>query len=78
MLSDLTGLCGNEIGRIEFDGYHCFRRSSLSLCSKDRQLIFKEKLLNNVQVKVIRKLEKGNRFGNKNTIDNKINLSFVL
>ena len=50
----------------------------MSLCSKDRQLIFKEKLLNNVQIKVIRKLEKGNRFGNENTIDNKINLSFVL
>ena len=50
----------------------------MSLCSKDRQLIFKEKLLNNVQIKVIRKLEKGNRFGNENTIDNKINFCFVL
>ena len=45
---------------------------------QDRQLIFKKKLLRKVQAKVTRKLEKGNRFVNKHTIDNKINFSFVL
>ena len=48
------------------------------VCVQDRQFIFKDKLLKKVQAKVTRKLEKGNRFGNKNTIDNKFNLSFVL
>ena len=48
------------------------------VCVQDRQLILKDKLLKKVQAKVTRKLEKGNRFGTKNTIDNKFNLSFAL